>query len=80
MVELPGHTSDTAGGAVTVNVDAQVDETGGQLLVYVKSTVVEPPQLFGAPVLLFDRLPLHPPLAVADASQLVNALFTAVCV
>ncbi len=80
MVELPGHTSDTVGGAVTVKVEAQVELVGGHELVYVNVTVVEPPQLFGAPWLLLDKLPLHPPLEVADASQLVNAAFTATCV
>jgi len=43
----------------------------------VKTTVVDPPHAFGAPVLLFVKLPLHPPLAVAVASHAANAVFTA---
>ena len=45
-----------------------------------KVTVVEPPQLDGAPVLLLVSAPLQPPLALAVASQLAKAVFTAACV
>ena len=43
-------------------------------------TVVEPPQALGAPVLLFVRTPLQPPLAEAVANQVAKAVFTAACV
>jgi hypothetical protein len=46
----------------------------------VKTTVVEPPQADGAPVLLFVNTPLQPPEAVAVASQVLKAVFTAACV
>jgi hypothetical protein len=46
----------------------------------VKVTVVEPPQADGAPVLLFVKTPLQPPLALAVASQVAKAEFTAACV
>jgi hypothetical protein len=42
--------------------------------------VVEPPHAEGAPVLLFVKTPLHPPLADADANQVAKAVFTAACV
>ena len=42
---------------------------GAQVLVYVKVTVVAPPQLDGAPVLLLVKTPLHPPLAEAVANH-----------
>ena len=45
-----------------------------------KVTVVEPPQAAGAPVLLLVRTPLQPPLALAVASQVAKAAFTAACV
>src|SRR5260221_651517 len=79
-VVLVGQVSDTAGEAATVKVAAHVVTVGAQLLVYVKVTVVLPPQAFGAPVLLLLREPLHPPLELAVASQLVNAVFIASCV
>jgi hypothetical protein len=56
----------------------QVVTVGAQLLVYVKVTVVLPPQALGAPVLLLLLAPLHPPLEVADASHAANSAFTAV--
>jgi hypothetical protein len=46
----------------------------------VKVTVVEPPQAEGAPVLLFVKTPLQPPLADVVANQVENAVFTAACV
>jgi hypothetical protein len=66
-------------GAATVNVAWQVVVNGAQELVYVNVTVVEPPQALGAPVLLFVRTPLQPPLAVAVASHVANAVLTAAC-
>jgi hypothetical protein len=42
--------------------------------------VVEPPQALGAPVLLFVKTPLQPPLALAVASQVEKAVLTAACV
>ena len=45
-----------------------------------KVTVVEPPQASGAPVLLFVKAPLQPPLALAVASQVAKAASTAACV
>ena len=48
-VELPGHASNTAGAAVTVNVELHVEIVGGHELVYVHVTVVLPPQILGAP-------------------------------
>jgi hypothetical protein len=48
--------------------------------VYVKVTVVEPPQMGGAPVLLFVITPKQPPVAVAEFSHVVNAEFNAACV
>jgi hypothetical protein len=41
---------------------------------------VEPPQALGAPVLLFVKTPLQPPLAEAVANQVAKAEFTAACV
>ena len=38
---------------------------------------MEPPHAAGAPVLLFVKTPLQPPLAVAVASQVLKAAFTA---
>jgi hypothetical protein len=46
----------------------------------VKVTVVLPPQADGAPVLLFVKTPLQPPLAVAVASHVAKAALTAACV
>ena len=54
--------------------------SGAQVLVYVKMTVVLPPQDGGAPTLLFVRPPLQPPLALAVASHVAKAAFTAACV
>ena len=64
----------------TVNVAEHVVLNGAQLLLYVKTTVVVPPHAKGAPVLLLLNAPLHPPLALAVASHVVNAVFTAACV
>ena len=75
-----GQVNTTVGGAATVNVAWQVLVVGAQLLVYVKVTVVEPPQAGGAPWLLFVNTPLQPPLALAVPSQVVKAEFTAACV
>ncbi len=43
-------------------------------------TVVEPPQADGAPVLLFVKTPLQPPVPLAVANQVAKAVFTAACV
>ena len=76
---LDGQVKTTAGAAVTVNVAWQV--TGAsQLLVTVKVTVLLPPQAGGAPVLLFVKILLQPPLNEAVASQFVNAKLIAACV
>ena len=56
------------------------DGLGAQLFVYVKVTVVEPPQAAGAPVLLFVKTPLQPPVAETVANQVAKAVFTAACV
>jgi len=78
IVVLCGQTNDTAGGGDTVKLALHVVVVGAQLLVYVKVTVVVPPQLLGAPVLLLLLAPLQPPLEVADASHAANSAFTAV--
>ena len=44
------------------------------------TTVFDPPQLDGAPVLLLVSTPLHPPLAEAVASHVLNKAVTAVWV
>ncbi len=75
-----GQVSCGGGAVVTVKVAWQVVINGAQLLVYVNVTVVEPPQKEGAPVLLFVKAPLQPPLAVAVANQVAKAVFTATCV
>jgi hypothetical protein len=79
-VTFCGQVSTTGAGAATVKVAVQVEVNGAHVLVYVKVTVVEPPHALGAPALLFDRLPLHPPVAEAVASQLAKAASTAACV
>ena len=53
---------------VTVKVRVQVT-FASQLLVTVKVIVAVPPQASGAPVLLFIRIALQPPLTVAVANQ-----------
>ena len=58
----------------TVNEALQV-LSGSQVLVTVNVTVVDPPvHEFGAPVLLLDKLGLHPPLVVTVANQIENLL------
>ena len=42
--------------------------------------MVAPPQEDGAPVLLFVKTPLHPPLADAVANHALKAVFTCACV
>ena len=69
VVVFAAQVSTTVGGAGTVKVAWQVVVNGAQVLVYVNVTVVEPPQLEGAPVLLFVRTPLQPPEALAVASH-----------
>jgi hypothetical protein len=80
VVVTTGTFSVTVGAAGTVNVAEQVVVRGAQVLVYVKTTVVEPPQANGAPVLLLVKTPLQPPVAEAVASQFANAVLTAACV
>jgi hypothetical protein len=80
VVELAGQLSITCGTAATVKVAWQVVVSGAQLLAYVNVTVVEPPAAAGAPVLLFVRVPLQPPEALAVASHVAKAAFTAACV
>ena len=76
-----GQVNVTADAAGTVNVAWQVVVNGAQLLVYVNVTVLEPPvQAVGAPVLLFERMPLHPPLADAVANHALKAVFICACV
>ena len=55
-----------AGAAVTVNVALQVALPHPRVLVEVKVTIFAPPQIAGAPVLLFERVPL---LALAEANH-----------
>ena len=45
---------------------------------YVKVTVVEPPQASGAPELLLVKTPLQPPEAEAVANQVANEALIAV--
>ncbi len=62
-----------AGAAVIVNFASQV--TGSQPFeVAVNITVFEPPHKAGAPVLLFESVPL---VAVAEANHVANAASTA---
>ncbi len=49
------------------------------MLVAVKVTVTDPPQAEGAPVLLFDKTELQPPVNVADASHVAKSSSMAVC-
>jgi hypothetical protein len=73
---LDGQVNTTDGAAVTVNVRTQL--TGAsQLEVTVNVTEATPPHAFGAPLLLFDKLALQPPLVVAVANQAVNAVLIA---
>jgi hypothetical protein len=72
-VALIGQVRFTAGGFDTVKVAEQV--TGAsQELVTVKTTVVDPPQAFGAPVLLLLKVALHPPLVLTVFNQALNLL------
>jgi hypothetical protein len=75
---LAGVVVNTGGvlSAVTVNVALQV-LGASQELVTVNVTVLEPPHLSGAPVLLLVTGPRsHPPPAVAVASHALKALLT----
>ena len=80
VVVLVGVVKLTVVDAGTVNVALHVVLNGAQLLLYVKVTVLLPPQLLGAPVLLLLNAPLHPPLALAVPSHAVNAASTCACV
>jgi hypothetical protein len=61
----------------TVNVAWQVEVAPVQVLVAVNVTVVEPPQAFGAPVLLSVSV-AHPPTD-AVANQLLKAISIVLC-
>jgi hypothetical protein len=77
-VTLTAQVSITGGAMITVNEAVHV--TGlWQELVTVKVTVVEPPVLGGAPVLLFESVALHPPVKFAVASQVANFASIAAC-
>ena len=79
LIRGVGQASEGAGAFGTVKVAWQVLEAW-QADVTVKVTVVLPPQKDGAPVLLFVNTPLHPPVNVAVANQVLNAALTAACV
>ena len=78
-VTSSGQVKLTTGAAVTVN-DAWQVTGASQLLVTVKVTVDVPPQASGAPVLLFVKMELQPPLKFALASHVAYAVFTSACV
>jgi hypothetical protein len=81
VVVFTGQVNVTADAAGTVNVAWQVVVNGAQLLVYVNVTVLEPPvQAVGAPVLLLDKIALHPPLPDAVANHALKAVFICACV
>ena len=67
-VTLVGQFKLTTGAIFTVKVRVQVT-AAAQLDVTVKVTVAVPPQALGAPVLLFVKTALQPPLNEAVASQ-----------
>ena len=70
MLRVLAQVTITGGVSVaTVKVDVHVIVCGGQVLVYVNVTVLDPPHLDGAPVLLFVIVPLHPPPAFTDLSH-----------
>ena len=78
-VTLVPQLKTTVGAAVTVNVLVQ-DCVCPQLpTVYVHVTSLVAPQAEGGLVVdaLFVSTPLHPPLAVVDAKNVVHAAFTA---
>lgn len=78
-VTFTGQFKLTVGAVVTLKVLVQV--TGAwQSLVTVKVTEVEPPQAGGAPALLLVKTALHPPLAVAVASQVLYLALISACV
>jgi hypothetical protein len=76
---LDGHVNTTADAAVTVKVAEQVLGPS-QALVTVNTTVRDPPQAGGAPVLLLDIAALHPPEKLAVASQVANFELMLACV
>jgi hypothetical protein len=80
VLVFTGHVKTIVGGAGTVNVAWQVVVNGAHVLVYVNVTVVAPPQADGAPVLLFVKTPLQPPVPDAVANHALKALFTCACV
>ena len=76
---MTAQLSATAGAAVTVNVAEQVFG-GSHKLVTVNVTVVVPPQMDGAPLLLFDITAPHPPVKDAVFNQVVNLELIEACV
>ena len=74
-----GQVIETGVAAVTVKVRVQVT-VAPQLLVAVKVNEELPPQAFGVPGLLFDKLVLQPPATVANASHAAYFMSIAVCV
>ena len=69
---MVGQLNTTAGAEVTVNVAIQVAATP-QVEVAVNVTDATPPHAFGAPLLLFVKLALHPPVKEAVANHVVKA-------
>jgi hypothetical protein len=69
-VKFAGQVSVEIGDSITLNVEVHV--TGAlQLSKSVNTTVLEPPQADGAPVLLFDTTGLHPPENAKEFNQLL---------
>lgn len=65
---LAGQVSITGGAVATVKVEVQV-LGASQEDVAVNTTVTDPPQAFGAPVLLLLKTTLQPPVALAVANH-----------
>ena len=67
---MDGQVNTTEGAAVTVNTAEHVFGPS-QVLVTVQVTVFVPPHAEGAAPPLFESTALHPPLKVAEFSQVV---------
>jgi hypothetical protein len=78
-VVFTGQLNTTTGAAVTVKVAMHVAATP-QVDVAVNVTDAAPPHAGGAPLLLFDKLELQPPVKEAVANQVVKAASIAPCV
>jgi hypothetical protein len=65
-----GQVKTTTGAAVTVKLRVQVS-TIPQVDITVNVTEVVPPHASGAPVLLFIKVALQPPVTVAVASHVL---------